>query len=433
MANVDDIKAKALETYGPILGNRWFQLVVAFVSMVMIANLQYAWTLFTIPLTKTIGVSLAVIQCAFTIFIVMQTFSQPIAGYLLDRLGPRFVFLLSGILVGFGWSMMGQIHSVAGLYFFYAIAGAGAGGIYGGSVSTAVRWFPDKRGLCSGLVVAGYGMGSMAFVPILAKMLANGNVSVPFMRTGILQGIVLIIAALVLRYPVGTKSPSKKDKKEAIANLDPSQIGFKPSEMLRTPHFWLTWTMFFGINVGGLIVTANTTSFGKKMGIAAAYITLAVTMNSFANGVSRFFWGWISDRIGRYKTMVIGFGLNAIFLFLLPILGSKSNILYVVCLAFVMFTFGEAFSLFPSVNADMFGTTYSTSNYGFLNSAKGTASLLGGGLGVLLANSFGWNIVFSFAAALSLYASVMSLILPRIPKPVKKQNTIDNFKPTIPQ
>lgn len=317
--------------------------------------------------------------------------------------------------------------------FFYAIAGAGAGGVYGGSVSTAVRWFPDKRGLCSGLVVAGYGMGSMAFVPVLAKMLANGNVSVPFMRTGILQGIVLIIAALVLRYPVGTKSPSKKDKKEAIANLDPSQIGFKPSEMLRTPHFWLTWTMFFGINVGGLIVTANTTSFGKKMGIAAAYITLAVTMNSFANGVSRFFWGWISDRLGRYKTMVIGFGLNAIFLFLLPILGSKSNVLYVVCLAFVMFTFGEAFSLFPSVNADMFGTTYSTSNYGFLNSAKGTASLLGGGLGVLLANSFGWNIVFSFAAALSLYASIMSLILPRIPKPVKKQNTIDNFKPTIPQ
>lgn len=426
MSDLDDMKIKALDAYGPVLGNRWFQLVTAFISMVMIANLQYAWTLFAIPLTKSIGASLAVVQYAFTIFIIMQTFSQPIAGYLLDRFGSRMMFVLAGVLVGVGWSMMGQTHSVAGLYFFYAVAGAGAGIVYGGSVSTAVRWFPDRRGLCSGLIVAGYGMGSMPFVPVIAKMLAKGDVSVPFMRTGILQGVVLIIAALVLRYPVGKKALNKKDKKEAITKMDPSQVGFRPTEMLRTPHFWLTWSMFFAINVGGLIITANTTPFGKKMGIAAAYITLAVTMNSFANGTSRFFWGWISDRLGRYKTMTMGFGLNAIFLFMLPILGSKSNILYVVCLAFVMFTFGEAFSLFPAVNADMFGTTYSAANYGILNSAKGTASILGGGVGVLLASSLGWTAVFSFAAALSLYASVMSQVLPRIPKPVKKQYAVSN-------
>ncbi|OAA95010.1 oxalate/formate MFS antiporter [Clostridium coskatii] len=419
--NKTEFIAKNQNAYGTILGNRWFQLVIGFISMVMIANLQYSWTLFAIPLTKNLKVSLTIVQYAFTIYIIMQTFSQPIAGYLLDSIGSKLMFVLAGVFVGFGWSMMGQTHSIAGLYFFYAVAGAGAGIVYGGSVSIAVRWFPDRRGLCSGLIVAGYGMGSMPFIPIIAKMLAEGNVAVPFMRTGIFQGVILIIAALVLRYPTGQKIPSKKDKKEAISKLDPSQIGFRPTEMLKTPHFWLTWSMFFGINVGGLIITANTTPFGKNMGIAAAYITLAVTMNSFANGTSRFFWGWISDRLGRYKTMTIGFGLNAIFLFILPILGSKSNILYVVCLMCVMFTWGEAFSLFPSVNADMFGTTYSAANYGFLNSAKGTASLLGGGVGVLLASSFGWTAVFSFAAVLSLYASIMSIILPKIPKPTRKQ------------
>lgn len=426
MSNIEETKIKAIDAYGPVLGNRWVQLCIAFISMVMIANLQYSWTLFAIPLSKSLKSSLTVVQYAFTIYIIMQTFSQPIAGYLFDVIDSKLVFIFGGLLVGIGWSMMGQVHSVVGLYCFYAVAGIGAGIIYGGSVSIAVRWFPDRRGLCSGLIVAGYGMGSMPFIPIIAKMLLNGDVSVPFMRTGILQGVVLIIAALILRYPVKLqKSQTKKDKKEAIAKLDQSLIGFTPKEMLKTPHFWLTWSMFFGINVGGLIITANATLFGKKIGIAAAYITLAVMMNSFANGTSRFFWGWISDRIGRYKTMTIGFGLNAIFLFMLPILGGRSNVLYVVCLMFVMFTWGEAFSLFPSVNADMFGTTYSASNYGFLNSAKGTASLLGGGLGVLLASHFGWTAVFSVAALLSLYASVMSQVLPRIPKPVRKQYAVD--------
>ncbi|WP_243124333.1 MFS transporter [Clostridium sp. AWRP] len=298
MSDIDEIKTKSINEYGPILGNRWIQLVVAFVSMVMIANLQYSWTLFSIPLSKHIGTSLVVIQYAFTIYIIMQTFSQPVAGYLLDRVGSNMMFILAGILVGIGWSMMGQTHSVTGIYFFYALAGIGAGIVYGGSVSIAVRWFPDRRGLCSGLIVAGYGMGSMPFIPVISRMLSKGNVSVPFIYTGILQGIVIVIAAILLRYPVGSKVITKKEKKEAIAKLNQSEIGFKPSEMVKTPHFWLTWSMFFSINVGGLIITANTTPFGKRMGIAATYITLAVTMNSFANGTSRFFWGWISDKIG---------------------------------------------------------------------------------------------------------------------------------------
>ena len=420
MDNEMNVKARA--AYGPVLGNRWFQLVSAVVAMVMIANLQYAWTLFTTPLMTNLKVSLTVVQFAFTLFIMFETFIQPLGGYMLDRFGSKPMFILAGLLVGIGWTMMGQATSVSALYFYYAVAGAGAGIIYGGSLSVAIRWFPDRRGLASGLIAAGFGMGSLPFIPVIASILNNGGVSQAFMYTGVFQGVLIVVIAFLLRYPPGSKMPNKK---EEVSKMDQSKIGFSPTQMLKTPHFWLIWSMFFAVNVGGLIITANTKPFGKSVKIAAAYITLAVMMNTFANGTGRLFWGWISDRLGRYRTMFVCFGLNAVFLFLLPTVGSKSNVLYVICLAFVMFTWGALFSLFPSVNVDVFGATYAASNYGFLYSAKGIASILGGGLGAYLATSFGWNVVFAVAGVFSMYAAVMSLVLPRIPKPLKTKIDID--------
>lgn len=418
----EEKRAKALEAYGPVLGNRWFQLIAAVLGMVMIANLQYAWTLFTTPLTKELKVSLTAVQYAFTLFIMFETFVQPVGGYLLDRFGSRLMFTLAGLFVGVGWLMMGQVHSIAALYFFYALAGTGAGIIYGGSISVSIRWFPDRRGLASGLIAAGFGMGSMPFIPVIESMLKSSGIAPAFMYTGLLQGILILIIAQVLRYPPGEKMPTKK---EDLAKVDQSKRGFSPGEMLRTPHFWLIWLMFISVNIGGLVITANTKPFGKDLGIAATFITLAVTMNTFANGIGRFAWGSISDRLGRYKTMFVAFGLNAVFLFLLPILG-KSNVTYVICTALVMFTWGELFSLFPPVNADVFGTTFAATNYGLLYSAKGFASILGGGLGAWLASSFGWNVVFSVAAGFSLFAAIMSLILPKIPKPTRKAIIVNN-------
>ncbi|MEY8000270.1 oxalate/formate MFS antiporter [Clostridium sp. Mt-5] len=426
MNNVDEMKVKNINAYGSILGNRWVQLIAAVIAMVMIANLQYAWTLFTTPLVAQLKSSLTVIQYAFTLFIMFETFVQPAGGYLLDRFGSKLMFIIAGLLIGSGWSMMGQVNSVTGLYFSYAMAGVGAAIIYGGCVSVAIRWFPDRRGMASGIIAGAFGLGSMPFVPVIDNLLQSSGVTKAFMVTGILQGIVIIIVALILRYPVGSKMPNKK---EEIAKLDQSKIGFSPLQMLKTPNFWIIWSMFFSISVGGLIITANTKPFGKEMGIASSVIVLAVMLNSLANGIGRIFWGWISDRLGRPKTMFISFGLNAIFLFVLPIIGGN-NILYIVCLMFIMFTWGQLFSLFPPTNADVFGSTYAATNYGFLYSGKGIASILGGGLGAYLASSFGWNVVFSCAAILSLYACIMSLVLPRIPKPVKKQPVVSKEETT---
>ncbi|AKN29678.1 MFS transporter [Clostridium carboxidivorans P7] len=430
MSDIDDMKIKNLNAYGPFCGNRWVQLISACLAMVMIANLQYAWTLFTTPLVKSLHSSLVAVQYAFTLFIMFETFVQPVGGLLLDKFGTKLMFALAGVLIGGGWAMLGQATSVTALYFFYAAAGVGAAIIYGGSVSVAVRWFPDKRGLASGLIAGAFGIGSMPFVPVISKILKASGVAQAFGYTGILQGVIVVIIAFILRYPVGSKMPSQKEK---AAKADPAKIGFSPSEVLKTPHFWLIWTMFFSISVGGLIVTANTKPFGTKLGIASSVIIAAVMMNSLANGIGRVFWGTVSDKLGRARTMFISFGLNAIFLFLLPMFGGKSGAAYVILLMCVMFTWGQLFSLFPSINADMFGSTYAATNYGFIYSGKGFASILGGGLGAALAAHYSWNVVFTVAALFSLYASLMSLVLPRIPKPVRRQNTIDNSKPTIPQ
>jgi OFA family oxalate/formate antiporter-like MFS transporter len=274
--------------------------------------------------------------------------------------------------------------------------------------------------MASGIIAGAFGLGSMPFIPIINNLLQNSGVTQAFLVTGVLQGIIILIVALILRYPVGSKMPNKK---EEISKLDQSKIGFSPLQMLKTPNFWIIWSMFFSISVGGLIITANTKPFGKEMGIASSIIVLAVMLNSLANGIGRIFWGWISDRLGRPKTMFISFGLNAVFLFVLPIIGGN-NILYIICLMLIMFTWGQLFSLFPPINADVFGSTYAATNYGFLYSGKGIASILGGGLGAYLATSYGWNVVFSCAAVLSLYACIMSLVLPRIPKPVKKQPVV---------
>lgn len=403
------------QTYGPFLGNRWVQLVTAVISMIMIANLQYAWTLFSTPLRQEYKVSLAVIQYAFTLFIMFETFVQPIGGYILDRFGCRLAFTIAGLCVGIGWSMMGQAHSISALYFYYSLAGVGAALIYGGSMAVAVRWFPDRRGMAAGLIAAGFGMGALPFLPLIDSLLKSSGPSSALLYTGIFQGLIVLIAAQILRYPV--KQAVAGATAQASKAIDEATRGFNFKEMLATPHFWLIWLMFLSVNAGGLLMTAQSKPFANSVGLGA-FILIAVSVQTGTNGVARVGWGWISDKIGRYQTMTISFGLNAVFLFLLPILG-HTPVGYITLAGLIILTWGQCFSLFPAVNADVFGTTYAATNYGFLYSAKGFAAIFGGGLGAYLASAYGWGAVFTVTAGFSLFAALMSLYLPRMKKPIR--------------
>lgn len=401
------------EVYGPTIGNRWVQLALAVTAMVMIANLQYAWTLFVPDLRASFGWSLAATQLGFTLFIVFETYAMPVEGYLLDRFGPRLFFAVAGVMVGIGWTMLGVVKSLSGLYFFYGLAGLGAGFVYGGSIAIALRWFKDKRGLASGIIAAGFGAGSAPFIPLIGYMLKNYGFSITFIFTGILQGVIILAVSQALRYP-----PGETGKHAQIVVSSTGTRGHTPWEMLRQPQFYLIYFMFICMASGGLLVTAQTKPFAKNMGIASYIVILAITFDRLGNGLGRIMWGGISDRLGRPLTMAVVFILNAVTVALIPTLGAQGY-WFVVLLFFNMLTWGPIFALFPATTADRFGTTYAASLYGVVYTAKGFGGILGGVVSAYLAVKYGWAVVFYGGAILAFAAGIGGLILHKIPKPAE--------------
>ena len=181
--------------------------------------------------------------------------------------------------------------------------------------------------------------------------------------------------------------------------------------------------MFIFMATGGLMITAQTKPFAKDVGIASTIVILAVTVDRISNGLGRISWGWVSDKIGRETTMAIAFALNAAFLFLMPIWG-HNGIMFVLSVFFIMFTWGEIYSLFPPATADRFGTTYAASNYGVVYSAKGIGGILAGYVAAVLVQKTGWTVVFDAAAAMALLSAIGALVLRRMSKPVLPETRI---------
>ena len=148
------------------VNNRWVQLGAALVAMVMIANLQYSWTLFVNPIQAATGWKLSEISLAFTLFILFQTWVQPLDGWLIDLFGPRLFITVAGVLCGVGWAAMGSAHTLPMFYASYIMAGVGAALVYSGSMGSALKWFRDRRGLAAGIIAAGFGGGTALFIPV---------------------------------------------------------------------------------------------------------------------------------------------------------------------------------------------------------------------------------------------------------------------------
>jgi MFS transporter, OFA family, oxalate/formate antiporter len=404
--------------YGPIVGNRWIQLASAVIGMIMIANCQYAWTLFVPALQGAFGWSLGAVQLGFTMFIAFETYSMPIEGYLLDRFGPRMLFTAAGFMVGIGWTALGYISSLPALYFFYGLAGAGAGIIYSGSIAVAIRWFADRRGLASGVIAAGFGAGSAPFIPFIGWLLTAYDYQTAFLVTGIFQGVVVLFVAQILKYPPGDSGAHAT----AAAKNDPNR-GFSPMEMLRTPQFYLIYIMFICMVTSGLLITAQTKPFARDIGIAAYIVILAVTVDRVSNGLGRIMMGGLSDKFGRENTMCVDFILCGIFTACLPILGT-SSIGFIVLLFLMMLTWGPIFALFPSCTADRFGTTYAATNYGIVYTAKGFGGIFGGVVAGYLVAYAGWTAIFATAGFTCVLAGLGALVLKRLPKP-SRQRFID--------
>ena len=401
--------------------NRWFRLASAAVAMIMIANFQYAWTLFVKPMIGAHAEQhwkLSDVQWAFSIFIACQTWFMPSSGWLIDRVGPRQFMTLGGLLCGAGWALLSQANSLPALYAFYAATGVGAALVYCGSMGVALKWFPDKRGLAAGITAAAFGSGTALFIPLIAHLLRSEGYRTTFIYTGVAQGFLIMCAAQFLRSPQPGEVPAGPSTVKAKVRSRGED--FTPGQMLRTSHFYILYLMMFIMGVGGLMVTANLAKLAETFKITAAALIFAASMNPIANGVSRLFWGWVSDHMGRERSMVVAFLIQSAALLSVPLLAPGSDTFFIVCLALVYFSWGEIYVLFPSLAADLFGSRNASANYGFLYSTKGVAAIVGGGLAAMLFEKTGsWNVVFYGAAVLAFGSALMAAGLIKMPLPRK--------------
>ena len=388
-------------------GTRWFQLLLGLVCMMSISSPQYVWTLFTRPWRAELGAGAAAIQVTFSLLIVLQTFFSPAQGYLIDRLGPRLLIATGVALAAMSWVLAATATSLAGLYLSYGVLGGlGTGIVYVGVVGLMARWFPDRRGFAVGMVAAGYGMGAIVTTFPIAAGIASGGLRHTLALFGTVFGVVGVLAALGLRKPPLAAGPVRR----ASMARDTA-----PGAMLRTPLFWLMFAMMAMMSTSGLMVTSQMASFAADYGLnrtlvlGIAVVPLALTLDRCANGLTRPFFGWVSDRIGRENTMALAFGLEGLAM-TVWMLTLRHPLAFVLLSGIVFFGWGEIFSLFPATLTDSFGTRHATTNYGFLYMAQGIGSILGGPVASLLHDRAGsWTVVFEAAIAADLLTALLAV------------------------
>ncbi|MFZ2066354.1 MAG: oxalate/formate MFS antiporter [Xanthobacteraceae bacterium] len=404
-------------------GTRWTQLIVCIVCMVLIANLQYGWTLFVNPINKAHGWSLASIQFAFSIFIALETWLTPIEGWIVDSLGarrgPKLMIAFGGIMVGLGWIINSYAQSLGMLYLGAAVGGTGGGAVYATCVGQAVKWFPDRRGLAVGLTAAGYGAGSALSVIPIRAVIASAGYEAAFFWFGLIQGGVVFILAWLIRAPDPGETAGA-----AAPKVAQSSRNFSPLEALSTPVFWLLYLMFIMVSASGLMATAQIAPIAKDFNVGnavllfgASTLSVALIIDNVCNGGARPLFGWVSDHIGREYTMAIAFGLGGVAYWLLGSLG-HAPWAFVIFAALIFLTWGEIFSLFPSTCTDTFGTKFATVNLSLLYTAKGASAFLVPLANIIKSHTGSWHMVFVITAIMNFVVVALALF---VLKPIRNR------------
>jgi OFA family oxalate/formate antiporter-like MFS transporter len=394
------------------LANPWVQLFLGVICMACVANLQYGWTLFVNPIDAKYHWGRSAIQIAFTIFVLIETWLIPVEGYLVDRFGPRWVVLGGGILVGLAWVLNSVASSLAVLYFAAAVGGVGTGCVYGTCVGNALKWFPGRRGLAAGITAAGFGAGAaITIVPIL-HMINTSGYEQAFLFFGLIQGgIVFVVSWLLLAPPAQLVGAKMKANQTAR--------GYTPTEVLRSPVFYVLYVMFVLIAAGGLTMAASMAPIAKDFkidkvpvdlfGVTMAALAFALSLNRIFDGVGRPFFGWLSDQIGREYTMALAFFIGAAALYALSQSGSNP-VMFVLVTALYFGVYGEIFSLFPATQGDTFGAKYAAANAGMLYTAKGAGALLVP-IAAGISKNHGWAAVFTLAMTFNVIAGLLALFV----------------------
>jgi OFA family oxalate/formate antiporter-like MFS transporter len=400
------------QTARPLLANPWIQLIVGVICMACVANLQFGWTLFVGPLDAKYHWGRSAIQIAFTVFVLVETWLIPIEGYLVDRFGPRWVVLGGSFLVALAWVINSVADSLGMLYFAAALGGIGTGCVYGTCVGNALKWFPGRRGLAAGITAAGFGAGAAITIGPISSMINSAGYEHAFLFFGLIQGGIVFVMAWLLLVP---------HAQLAVAKVKANQTahGYTPTEVLRSPVFYVLYLMFVLVASGGLTMAASMAPIAKDLkidkvpvellGFVMPALVFALSLNRIFDGVGRPFFGWLSDQIGREYTMGLAFLIGAAALFTLTQAGGNP-VVFVVATALYFGVYGEIFSLFPATQGDTFGSKYAASNAGMLYTAKGVGALLVP-IAAGIAKDHGWGAVFSVAMTFNVIAGLLALFV----------------------
>jgi OFA family oxalate/formate antiporter-like MFS transporter len=422
------------DAYSRKTSNRWVQLVFGIICMGLVANLQYAWTLFVTPMEAQNHWGLSAIQLSFSIFILVETWLVPVEGWLVDKFGPRPVVAIGAVFAAAGWIIDSRATTLTELYIAAVIAGIGAGCVYGTCVGNALKWFPDKRGLAAGLTAAGFGAGAAVTVIPIGNMIQDSGYQHAFMFFGILQGVLILILAMFMVRP---KAPRGVQVAPRIVT---TKVDYPTGKMIRQPLFWLIYAMFVAVAAGGLMATAQIGPIAKDYGLAKLPITLfgitlplltmTLSIDNLCNGFTRPLCGFISDRLGRENTMFVVFLGEGLSILGLMKFG-HDPVAFMVFAALLFLFWGEIFSIFPAICADTYGVKFAAGNAGTLYTAKGTASLLVPLASVLSAGG-NWDRVFIAAASITILAACAAkfILAPARKRFIESANAIHDGEAT---
>lgn len=396
--------------------NRWL-IVPGAILIQLCLGAIYAWSVFRKPLEGALNITSTQASLPFSFVLIFFALATVLGGRLQDKFGPRVIAIVGGVLLAFGMILASFAKSISMLVIAYGIiSGIGIGFAYVCPISTGVKWFPDKRGLITGLAVAGFGAGALIVGPLARMMIDALGCFVTFRYLGAAYLILIIIGALILRTPPAGYKPAGWTPPQSTTTI---RTDFSPAQMLASGQFWLIWLTYFAGCAAGLMIIGQTSPIAQELaGFTKEVAALGVSVLAIFNALGRIFWGRISDTIGRTRSLFLMFLINAIAIigyFLIP----TAPFIFWIGIALVGSTFGGYLALYPAITADYYGTKYSGVNYGLVFTAYG--------IGGLLANIFAprvkeitgnYNFAFVLTALFCFIAAIVVLFLksPRVEK-----------------
>lgn len=370
--------------------------------MMVISIYQYSWSLFADRLAREFPWGLAAISLTFTVFNYTSTLVSPFCGFVADTFGPRRIALMASGLVGAGFLLSSLSSSPGELYLYYGLGGIGVGVLYGISTALAVKWFPDRRGLATGLVVFGFGAGTALFNWLIQMLLEASGFAATFRYLGLLMLVFLVPCAFFIQYP------RKSGASAAAVSRRPPPGEFPPMAMLRTHQWFLIYFSFsFTISVV-LIFAAQMKMLAQEFKLPRVYFDALLVLFPMGNGFSRVVAGAVSDKFGREKTLSVFYFFLSLSIFALIHFG-MDPLLFVLLVTIAALLGGGAFALYPAMVGDYYGAQYATTNYGITYTAKTWAGLISGWASGYLVTQFGsYKIPLMVIAVASLGAALLS-------------------------